>query len=84
MSKTFRPETLAAELGVSGKVLRAYLRATFPRPVTAKGTTWVVTGAQATKVRKHFKSQRGVTPPKPVKRVTTRKAVPKPVTPSES
>jgi len=67
MSKTFRPEALASELGVSGKVLRAYLRATFPRPATAKGTTWVVTLAQANKCRKHFKGLRGATP-KPVTR----------------
>jgi hypothetical protein len=31
-AKTFRPEELAEELGVSGKLIRAYLRANHTRP----------------------------------------------------
>jgi hypothetical protein len=61
-AKTYRPEDLASSLGISGKVLRAYLRKTFPRPASAKGSTWVVTAVQANACRKYFKGQRGVSP----------------------
>jgi len=76
-AKTYRPEDLAASLGISGKVLRAYLRKTFPRPASAKGSTWVVTAVQANACRKYFKGQRGASPVtvKPVaKKRNTRKA----------
>jgi hypothetical protein len=56
--KTIRPEALASELGVSGKLIRSYLRATFARKPEAKNTAWVVTASQAANVRKHFKSRR--------------------------
>ena len=56
MAKTYRPEDLATELGVSGKVVRAFLRKTFARPAKAKGSTWVLSQAQANAVRKHFRS----------------------------
>jgi hypothetical protein len=62
-NKTYRPEQLATHLGVSGKLLRGYLRATFPRAAEAKGTTWVVTAEQAAKCIEHFESRRSpVTP----------------------
>jgi hypothetical protein len=54
--KTYRPEQLAELLGLSGKIVRAYLRKTFTRPASAKGTSWVLTRAQAEQTLKHFKS----------------------------
>jgi hypothetical protein len=36
------PEQLAAELGVSAKTLRAWLRGTFPRPAAQKGSNWTL------------------------------------------
>lgn len=53
-AKTIRPEELATELGLSGKVVRAHLRRTFPRPVEAKGSTWVLSAEQAKATREHF------------------------------
>jgi len=49
-----RPEDLARELGVSGKLIRAFLRAEFPRPIEAKNTSWILTEAQAEAVRARF------------------------------
>ena len=57
--RTYRPEQLAEQLGISGKVVRAYLRKTFTRAESAKGSTWVVTDDQAKIVRKHFLERRG-------------------------
>ena len=37
------PNTLAQELAISPKTLRAWLRKTFPRPSVEKGTRWVLT-----------------------------------------
>ena len=53
-----RPETVALALGVSGKLVRAYLRMTFPRAIEAKGTTWVLTNAQTNEVVEHFLARR--------------------------
>jgi predicted site-specific integrase-resolvase len=55
--KTYRPEALANALGISGKIVRAYLRQTFPRPAEAKGTTWVLSEAQAKQTLEHFKKR---------------------------
>ena len=55
---TVRPEALASELGVSGKLIRSYLRANFTRPAEAKNTAWVLTAKQAESVRKHFLARR--------------------------
>jgi hypothetical protein len=49
-----RPEDLAKEIGISGKIVRAYLRATFPRPAEAKNTSWVLTPKMNASVRAHF------------------------------
>lgn len=50
-----RPEDLARALGLkNGKVLRSYLRATFPRPADAKGTTWVLTPKIVDSAVEHF------------------------------
>jgi len=62
-----RPETLATDLGVSGKVVRAFLRQTFTRPVEAKGTTWVLNGDQARATVEHFLARRS--PVQPAKHV---------------
>jgi len=52
--KTIRPEELAKELGISGKQIRAYLRAEYPRSAKEKNTSWNLNAAQAKKVREHF------------------------------
>jgi len=59
-SQLVRPEMLATELGVSGKLVRAYLRKTFVRSPEAKNTAWVLTGEQADNVREHFLARRAV------------------------
>jgi transposase len=56
-AKTYRPEQIADALGISGKVVRAYLRRTFPRPIEAKGSTWVLSEDQATNALEHFKAK---------------------------
>jgi predicted site-specific integrase-resolvase len=56
-AKTYRPEELAATLGISGKVLRAYLRKTYTRPASAKGSTWVLSQKQATATLAYFKKR---------------------------
>ena len=52
--KTFRPEDLAATLGISGKIVRAYLRKTYTRPASAKGSTWVLSAKQASDTLAYF------------------------------
>jgi hypothetical protein len=55
MSKSsYRPEEVANELGVSGKLVRAFLRRTFPRPVEAKNSAWVLSNDQRNAVIEHF------------------------------
>jgi hypothetical protein len=63
VERTYRPEEIANALGVSGKLVRGYLRATFTRPVEAKGTTWVLTAAQAKQTVEHFKARRSPVEP---------------------
>jgi len=57
-AKTYRPEELANELGISGKIVRSYLRSAFTRKAEAKNTAWVLDAKQAANVREHFKSRR--------------------------
>lgn len=58
-----RPEQVASALGISGKLVRGYLRSTFARPVEAKGTTWVLTNEQTNATIDHFLARRSpVTP----------------------
>lgn len=58
-----RPEQVANALGISGKVVRGFLRSTFTRPIEAKGTTWVLTNEQANATLDHFLAKRSpVTP----------------------
>jgi predicted site-specific integrase-resolvase len=59
-TELIRPEALANELGVSGKLVRAYLRKNFTRTPEAKNTAWVLTGDQAKNVREHFIARRAV------------------------
>ena len=61
-----RPEQVANALGISGKVVRGFLRSTFTRPVEAKGTTWVLTNEQTNATVDHFLARRSpVTPNEP-------------------
>jgi DNA-binding transcriptional regulator YiaG len=61
--ETARPEEVANALGVSGKLVRGFLRMTFPRPIEAKGTTWVLTHDQTNHTVDHFLARRSpVTP----------------------
>jgi uncharacterized protein YjcR len=57
MSKTTTttPKALALELGVSPKVLRAWLRRNHTRPSEAKNTTWVIPASVAAKAKEAFK-----------------------------
>jgi hypothetical protein len=57
-AKTFTPAELAKDLGVSPKVLRAYLRKEHTRAPEAKNTSWVIPAAVATKARKAFAKNR--------------------------
>lgn len=54
MSKALTPKALAEEIGIDAKVLRAYLRKEFPRPVEVKNTTWIVTPEVADAAREKF------------------------------
>ena len=62
-----RPETVANALGVSGKLVRGYLRTNFPRPIEAKGTPWVLTNEQANAVLDHFLARRSPVQPESAK-----------------
>jgi len=52
--KTYTPAQLALELGISPKVLRAYLRKEHTRAPEAKNTSWVIPAAVAAKAKKAF------------------------------
>jgi hypothetical protein len=54
MKKTYTANDLAKELGISPKVLRAYLRKEHTRALEAKNTTWVIPAAVAAKAKKAF------------------------------
>lgn len=56
--ETARPETVANALGISGKLVRGFLRMTFTRPIEAKGTTWVLTSEQTNATLDHFLARR--------------------------
>jgi hypothetical protein len=59
-----RPEQLARDLGFeNGKVVRSFLRRTFPRPNEAKNTAWVLTPEQANATVKHFVARRSPVQP---------------------
>lgn len=50
----YRPEALAARLGVDGRRVRAFLRETFPRADEEHGSDWHLTAEQATLVVERF------------------------------
>jgi hypothetical protein len=52
--KGIRPGALADELGISPKVLRAWLRRNFTRPAEAKNTSWYLSDEQAEAVREAY------------------------------
>jgi hypothetical protein len=56
-AKTYRPEDIAATLGISGKVVRAHLRKTYTRPASAKGSTWVMSQKMATETLAYFRKR---------------------------
>jgi hypothetical protein len=56
--RTYRPEEVAPALGVTGKVFRGWLRATFPRDPSVKGTTWVVTQEAFDAAKVYFAKRR--------------------------
>ena len=64
-AKTYRPEELADTLKISGKIVRAYLRKTYKRPASQKGSTWTLTAKQANDTLKHFRSRTNAAKPKP-------------------
>lgn len=51
------PKALAEEIGIDAKSLRGFLRKTFPRPVEAKNTSWIVPADAAKAAKDHFKKQ---------------------------
>lgn len=53
-TKTFTPKELADALGISPKVLRAWLRKEYPRTAEAKNTSWVITANVAAAAKKAF------------------------------
>lgn len=53
--KNIRPEALASEIGISGKILRAWLRKNHTRPAESKNTAWLITPKVAEEARKAFK-----------------------------
>jgi hypothetical protein len=55
-TEDIRPETLAREIGMSAKVLRAWLRREFPRSPGEHWQPWYLTPGQATATRAHFGS----------------------------
>lgn len=51
--KQYRPEEIASKLGVSGKIVRGWLRTNYPRPKDAKGSAWTVGGKIANEYARH-------------------------------
>lgn len=51
--KSYRPEEIASKLGISGKIVRGWLRTNYPRPKDAKGSAWTVSGKIANEYARH-------------------------------
>jgi hypothetical protein len=49
-----RPEDLAAELGINGRTLRGWLRLTYPRGASERGSSWDLTAAQVAAARSRW------------------------------
>ena len=79
-AKFTRPEDVAATLGISGKVVRAYLRKTYPRPASAKGSTWTLNAKQTADTLAYFK-KRNPEAYKKAQAKRTKRAAPKVVAP---
>ncbi|HTK30649.1 MAG TPA: hypothetical protein VL332_01695 [Candidatus Saccharimonadaceae bacterium] len=52
-----RPEKLAAELGISAKHLRSWLRKSYPRPAALVHKPWHLSAAQVAAAREYFKTR---------------------------
>ena len=53
-AENVRPEDLAKDLRISGLAVRNFLRDRYPRPASAKGTSWRLTNVQTLAVFDHF------------------------------
>jgi hypothetical protein len=53
-TNTVTPSMLAKDLSISPKVLRAWLRKTFPRPTSKKNTSWTLTEEMVAKATAYF------------------------------
>jgi predicted site-specific integrase-resolvase len=53
-----RPEDLAAEMGISAKTLRGWLRKRYPRPASQKHKPWHLSPAQVDAARRRFSVRR--------------------------
>ena len=51
------PNELAAQLGISPKALRAWLRSAFPRPESEKWTRWKLDDRMIRTVRAQFRDR---------------------------
>lgn len=51
------PKALAEDIGIDAKVLRSFLRKTYPRPIEAKNTSWIVPADAAKAAKEHFAKQ---------------------------
>jgi hypothetical protein len=56
-TKITRPEQIANDLGISGKIVRAYLRRTYTRPSDAKGSAWSLSAKQVSETLDHFRAK---------------------------
>lgn len=82
-TRTYRPEQIAEALGISGKIVRAHLRRTYPRPASAKGSTWVLSQKQASETLAYFKKKNPEAYARAQKkRASTRKKPTAPVAPA--
>ena len=48
------PDELAAELGITGRTLRAWLRDTFPRSDTERHQRWILDDRMILRARERF------------------------------
>ena len=53
-----RPEDIAAELGISGKTIRGWLREKYPRSAEQRYARWALTPAQVRALRERFAGRR--------------------------
>ena len=58
---TYRPDEIAARLGLDGRRVREFLRTRFPRADSKRGDAWVLTPDQADAVLTHFAGEADAT-----------------------